>query len=208
MRALKNGAVLYALAHCCLSVAAADEPLTLTAAQLDAVSAGYVALGIEATAEASGPNPIAVTFTDTGVQVGSEGVDGFVYTEADGIGYAYARGETAHTDIAVYFDTDEQVVSSDFLVFEHSGVSGGHGALPNGESVPQAGGHGGGHAHGGGARGSRHDHGRAGPPDRYRHGGRPHGGHRHGHSGTGRPAIRTEVTGVVIKVVTRQPAKP
>lgn len=100
--------------------AVAGEPLPLTDAQLDSVNAGYVVLSIDATAEAHNLNPVAITLTDTNVLVGEPQDDGFVYTVAEGYGFAYASGETVYSSVSVSLDTDEVLVSSDVFYLESS----------------------------------------------------------------------------------------
>ena len=84
------------------------------------LTAGYVVLSIEAKAEAHNLNPVAITLTDTTVLVGEPQEDGFVYTMAEGYGFAYASGETIYTSVSVSLDTDEVLVSSDVLYLENS----------------------------------------------------------------------------------------
>ena len=228
MARILEGCVAVQVLMCgCLSLATADDgPLPLTDAQLDSVSAGYVALGIAATAEALGPHSIALTFAGTELQVGGDDVGDlvddvgeFVYTEASGIGYAYARGDTVYTEVVVHFDTDEQILSSDIVYVERSGLPGhrlaesphafGDAVRPS-HGHGQGNGHGYGHGHGlGQGHGHGHGHGDVGAlPRRARHGGYRHGrgGHRHGGHGVERPEV--EVKWTVVRVVTRRPVTP
>lgn len=105
--------LLFPLAASGLALADA-RPFIITDIQLDDVNAGYVRLDIDALATARFGNPQTSTITITNVKVEeSARDDGFIYTVAEGHGYAYARGEKINTALDLLLDTDEEFVRHD-----------------------------------------------------------------------------------------------
>jgi len=88
-------------------------PVPLSDSDLDAVSAGFVELTVDAVADATGPNPDAIAFTNVDIQTSEADENGDIFTVATGDGIARARGETVFTAVGYQLDTDETIVSFD-----------------------------------------------------------------------------------------------
>lgn len=94
-----------------LSLQAHSLPISLTDAELDNVTAGYVNLIITSDAAATGEHSITIAVTDVNVRQTSRGRKGRTRTVATGYGFAQAIGDSVTTQTSFNLDTNERIVS-------------------------------------------------------------------------------------------------
>ena len=90
------------------------NPLKLSDATLDSISAGFVNITVDAVALADGKNPLAETFTSVVKTVSEPDENGYIYAVSIAEADAFARGSSVFTSVAAGFETDEEIVSLDF----------------------------------------------------------------------------------------------
>ncbi len=90
------------------------NPLRLSDATLDSISAGFVNITVDAVALADGKKPLAETFTSVNKTVSEPDENGYIYTVSIAEADAFARGSSVSTSVAAGFETDEEIVSLDF----------------------------------------------------------------------------------------------
>ena len=113
---VKNTSLSLAIAAFSLLTANSAQagPQKLSLTELDTISAGYVNIYADATAEADGIDAVAVIDTLTTQVISEPDENGYVYTDSVGIANALAEGQTVYTAVNVGFDTDEEIVSFEF----------------------------------------------------------------------------------------------